>query len=832
MFQNLEKDINSTQDFNDILYDKKDKIKLIFTNIFSINNIPLYIIAFMISMVSFSSNNIMLGLSPFALAFIAAMLSNGNPIGIVYILTLIGTFIGFGPSVLLTYILTSIVFFASSLFIKHNVIYDTNEEKRLGMHLFISVLIVQIVPMFFRSFYLYDLLIAIMLAILTFTFYKIFANSINMLKEFGKKKAYTIEEVIGTSLLLSIAVCAFGNFTIFGYSIKNILSILIVLILGWKNGMLVGATGGITIGVVLGIVSESEPIMIAAYAISGLVAGILNKFGRIGVVVGFIVGNVILTYVANGNSVPTIMIQEVLIAALGLLAVPKKFKINIEDLYGRTKLLPETVGRSLEEGKDTVLKLNNMSNTIYDLAKSYQNASNELGEEELKEKELSNEKIFEEELKNKLIDLEENMLYEDIYNNQNGIVDEIFEELLNNDVINENKLVEIFESHNNYIVGFKEKNKAVQDDVLEMVRTINSAYRISRVNFIWQKKIEENNKNISSQLEGVSQAIANLANEIETEKKEEFEDEKAEITRIAKEKEINISNLSIKHLKTGRYIVDVYDNVCDDIEGKKCNIKRIKNIVERILKDKFVIQHQQCGLRENKDKCKYTYISQDKYKIQIGISKATKTGSIVSGDTNLETKLEDGKYLIAISDGMGSGPDAMKSSKIAIKMLERLLSSGFDKETSIKLINSILEANFKDDMYATLDVEILDLFNGTMEFIKNGASPTYLKRGNEVKILKSNTLPAGALENVDLEVYDCDLQDDDIIVMCSDGIVESNTEYINKEVWVKYLLEDMQTDDAQKISDIILSEAIDNDYGKQKDDMTVIVVKINRRYTQ
>ena len=101
MFQNLEKDINSTQDFNDILYDKKDKIKLIFTNIFSINNIPLYIIAFMISMVSFSSNNIMLGLSPFALAFIAAMLSNGNPIGIVYILTLIGTFIGFGPSVLL-----------------------------------------------------------------------------------------------------------------------------------------------------------------------------------------------------------------------------------------------------------------------------------------------------------------------------------------------------------------------------------------------------------------------------------------------------------------------------------------------------------------------------------------------------------------------------------------------------------------------------------------------------------------------------------------------------------------------------------------------------------
>ena len=64
--------------------------------------------------------------------------------------------------------------------------------------------------------------------------------------------------------------------------------------------------------------------------------------------------------------------------------------------------------------------------------------------------------------------------------------------------------------------------------------------------------------------------------------------------------------------------------------------------------------------------------------------------------------------------------------------------------------------------------------------------------------------------------------------MCTDGVIESNTEYISKELWIKYLLEDIQTTDAQKIADIILSEAIDNNYGKQKDDMTVIVAKIGR----
>ena len=93
MFQNVEKNINNRQDFTEAFYDKKDKMKIAIKSLLSINNIIIYIIAFMVSMVGFSSHNIMLGLSPFAIAFMAAMLSNGNPVGIVYILTLIGTFI-------------------------------------------------------------------------------------------------------------------------------------------------------------------------------------------------------------------------------------------------------------------------------------------------------------------------------------------------------------------------------------------------------------------------------------------------------------------------------------------------------------------------------------------------------------------------------------------------------------------------------------------------------------------------------------------------------------------------------------------------------------------
>ena len=185
--------------------------------------------------------------------------------------------------------------------------------------------------------------------------------------------------------------------------------------------------------------------------------------------------------------------------------------------------------------------------------------------------------------------------------------------------------------------------------------------------------------------------------------------------------------------------------------------------------------------------------------------------------------------MLAISDGMGSGPEAMKSSKIAVKMLERLLKAGFDKEVSLKLINSTLVANTKEDMYATLDIQILDLYAGNMEFIKNGACPTFIKRKGKVQLLKSLSLPTGILENADLVVYDYDLEDGDILVMCSDGIIDANTEYINRELWVKYLLEDIQVEDSKQIANMILNEAIDNEFGMQKDDMTVVVAKVNKK---
>lgn len=542
-------------------------------------------------------------------------------------------------------------------------------------------------------------------------------------------------------------------------------------------------------------------------------------------------GNVLLTYVANGNVVPIILFREILIASIALLAIPKNVGIEIEDLVGKEKLLPETTGRSLEENKETIYKLNSISETISEMAKSYKEAAVTIvDDEELEKQEEYNRKIFVDELKNSLEGQEQNILYDDIYNDEE-IQKDIYKCMLEKEIMTKKDLLNIFAMHNNYIIGSSEdeNNEVLEKDLGKSIKLINYSYRISNLNFIWKRKIDESKKNVSTQLEGVSEVISNLAEEISPKQKEQFVEEKEKIKMLLKQKGIDIKDINIKQEKTGRFNITLYTDICENVDGTECNSKKNAQILYKVLNHNMILQKQECGLRINKENCMFTYVSKDNYSLQVGIAKAKKKNSPVSGDTCIQTKLGDGKYLLALSDGMGSGPEARKSSKIAIKMLERLLTSGFQKDTSIKLINSTLSANNEQDMYATLDIEILDLYSGNIEFIKNGACPTYIKRENEVKILKSESLPTGILEDIDLEVYDKDLQDEDIIVMCSDGILDSNKEYLNKELWLKYLLEDIQTDDVQKIADIIVNEARDNDYGNEKDDMTVIVAKVKKK---
>lgn len=830
MFQNIARDFDEEEQNQneDVEYQsgKKSFVEVV-KRTFTKQNIILYILTFLVSMAGIGEQK---ELAPFGIAILVAILGNGIPIGVATILVIIGNTIAFGGTSTLNFVLTLFILIISMLVKPVTYEPDRNEKRKLGGRLVFSSLFVQVGTVFFHEVMIYDLLIGIMYSVAAYIFYKIFVNSLAVVTQIGTKHAYAIEEVMGASLLLAIAITNLSGIYIFDYSIANISCIFLVLLMGWKNGILVGATAGITIGCVVGIIGQGDPILVGTYAISGMLAGIFNRFGKIGVIVGFVVGNAILTYRFNGNIESIIQIQEIFLAALGLLAVPKNIKINITDVIDNTKLLPVTTGKQLEESEETIFKLNSMSETISQMARTYgEAAATVVEEEEIQKREKENESIFDRELQNHLEGMEDNILFDDIYLPEENFLEDLVKILENNGKIERKDLLNLLEQHNSYIVGSEKGyiNDDVEKDIKDMLRAIMQAYKASKKQFVYQKKIEENQKVISNQLEEVSKAISNLAEEIEKPKEEVFIEEKIQIQKLLEQKEINIKNISIKQQSTGRIEVTLYTDVCENVENPVCDTKKMGRIIGKVFGIHMMLQRQECGVRLGKNICSYTYVAEDKQNIQIGVARATKTGSSISGDSSIQTRLDDGKYLLAISDGMGSGKEAKKSSKTAIGMLEKLLTSGFDKDTSMKLINSTLEmAAGQEDMYATLDIAILDLYAKQLEFMKNGACPTYVKHGKQVEILKAIGLPTGIVEEIDLVVYERDLVEGDILVMCSDGIIESTTEYVNKELWLQFLLEEIETQDAQKIADLILQEAIDNGYGTQKDDMTVIVARI------
>ncbi len=232
---------------NENVIEKENHKTNIFSNVFAIKNVVVYIISFMLSMVGLGGE-----FSIFSISMLGACMASSVPVLGVIMVSLIGNLIKYGVGGALGYFLTTLVLVVALFIFKP--VYneqEKNEKIKIGKHILFSILAIQIVKLAMSGFTIYDVLSSITIAIIGLVFYKIFVNSAIVLQDFWTRRAFTIEELIGASLILAISVGAFGDTNLFGFNIKNILSILIVMILGWKNGILVGTTTGVTIGITI-----------------------------------------------------------------------------------------------------------------------------------------------------------------------------------------------------------------------------------------------------------------------------------------------------------------------------------------------------------------------------------------------------------------------------------------------------------------------------------------------------------------------------------------------------------------------------------------------------
>ena len=655
---------------------------------------------------------------PFGLAAFGAVETMKIPLLIPFVLISLITAInsgiatnsfGAGFGELLKFILSALAFVWIKAFIK-----TENTKTHNVAKIMIATAIVEGVCLFFSNAIIYDSLLAVFKTITVGIFYLIFAAGLPAIVNVGEDRVASTEELLSTGILISVLFSPIGKFEFLGITLGGIVSILTIMIMGWKKGPSIGAAAGISIALIIGLISGANITTVAAFGLSGLLAGLLSRFGKFGAVLGFILGNVLLTFY-NGDSAEIGMaLREVTIASVALFMMPRVMESVLENVFDYDTTLSANEKKLFE--KKTIYRLNAVSEVIEGIAEN-------VDKETEKEETIEEVRKFIKTLNESTCKFCDN--YKDCWKTN---YHQMYELVFN----------QISYMQEKDAVNKKELKKSICKEQEKFAEGLKSSYQIFKVNQNWQQKMKEKRMQSYKQLKGVSSAISMLTKEMQ-----------------AIDEEDKLQNLTI----------------------------------------------------------------------EIGVAKTKKNNSNKSGDSYIATRISDEKFLIGLSDGMGSGEKASKKSEKVIKMLENLLATGLDKASAVELVNSTI-MNDDDEVFSTIDATIVDLRYGSTEFIKVGSCPTYIKNNKKVDLIKSVNLPAGVVDNIDIDLYDRNLEIGDIIVMVSDGIAEARVDTIRHELWISDLLTSIKAVRPQRIADIILQEAIDANYGIAEDDMTVIVALV------
>lgn len=216
------------------------------------------------------------------------------------------------------------------------------------------------------------------------------------------------------------------------------------------------------------------------------------------------------------------------------------------------------------------------------------------------------------------------------------------------------------------------------------------------------------------------------------------------------------------------------------------------------------------------------------YNCSVAVRKLSRYKNQISGDDYYVGDIMDGQKLIMLADGMGNGVEAAADSGMLIDVIEELLTAGFDKETSIRIVNTYLSERNKGERFSTLDMLILDTHTGYGRIFKQGAATTFVKRGQWIELIKSTSLPIGVIDGAVCENCRKKFYHNDIIVMVSDGVLESIV-VENGDDYLRDLLLNSDNQDVEEIATEIATSIESISGNRLRDDASIIVVRLSKR---
>ena len=258
--------------------------------------------------------------------------------------------------------------------------------------------------------------------------------------------------------------------------------------------------------------------------------------------------------------------------------------------------------------------------------------------------------------------------------------------------------------------------------------------------------------------------------------------------------------------------------------GNKVATKEIATLISEACRKDMIPSHEG-AMAIGREYTTVFFEEDSAFRVLTGVARLPKEGEEASGDNYAFTKVGTGRVVISLSDGMGSGRRACKESETIIELTEQFLEAGFSGETVVQMINGAMVARSEEQAISSLDIADIDLYSGVCNFIKVGASTTFIKRDTKVEMLTSTSLPLGIFHQQDFDSIEKKLYDEDYIILVTDGVLDRVGTDQPEEVLCK-IIEQLKRTSPREMASKILSKVMMMSNEDIKDDMSVLVAGI------
>lgn len=653
---------------------------------------------------------------------------------------------------------------------------------------------------------LYDFVKILFHLVLVIPLFYVFRNTGMYLMHKNRYLDIRNEEIMSAAIVTAISVLGISTLKFMGFKVLDVIITLLICMFSNKFGLTIGATFGMVLGLITNIHNDNGLFLAGLYSFNGMFSGTFKSLGKIGTSLGFFISNFMLMVFSNNYNPSIIHVREMLVGIIIFFVLPNRF---IEFIIGKNLnseiICWERRNYNFRLKELTVNKLNNFSKAFNELQKTFSKISEYEFVADKNDISILFDRVADRVCKNCSLcvycwDRSFYETYQVMY-----------------------KIVEMLEDRGRIEISDIPKFFLDRcERVGEFTRALNNIYEIFKVDVVWKNKIAESRKVVSKQLDGLSKVVSDLADEINVDVKFNTLYEES-ILNLFNKANIQCIDVMVYYNKWNKCEVIVVFKIedCQNVSSKD-----LENLISDVINKKMLVEKE-----SYKDKTKsIKFVQQDKLQLTTGFAKLTKDGQTVSGDSYSLLNGRDGKFYIVLSDGMGSGERALKNSNATINLFENFIECGFDKETTIKIINSILVLKSNEESFSTLDISSFDMNTGECEFIKIGAMPTFIKSKDSVKEIKYASLPAGILSSIEIEPKKEMLKSGDYIIMMTDGIMDSIKKVSNNEIKIKDLLIACDKLEPKEIAWKLVKEALKDDTIKPLDDMLVVVSKVVPMY--